>query len=102
MAARLIRGTAFAITASRLLSNKGLISAVNQSGKQGGDAQGGLALGLGLGAGSGSGSGGTGVLGIGGTGVGVGTGIGVGVGDASAAGGDASDNAYIGSITINA
>jgi hypothetical protein len=74
----------------------------NQSGKRGGDAQGGLALSAGIGAGSGSGEGGTGLLGSS-VGVGVGTGVGVGgTADASAAGGDASDNSYIGSITINA
>ena len=73
----------------------------NQSGKRGGDASGGLAVSAGLGAGGGSGDG-TGVLG---SGIGVGVGVGIGVGgtaDASAAGGDASDNSYIGSITINA
>jgi hypothetical protein len=74
----------------------------NQSGKRGGDAAGGLALSAGIGAGSGSGEGGTGLLGSS-VGVGVGTGVGVGgTADASAAGGDASDNSYIGSITINA
>ena len=73
----------------------------NQGGKRGGDAQGGLAVSAGLGAGGGSGDG-TSVLG---SGIGVGVGVGIGVGgtaDASAAGGDASDNSYIGSITINA
>ena len=73
----------------------------SQSGKRGGDAQGGLAVSAGLGAGGGCGDG-TGVLG---SGIGVGVGVGIGVGgtaDASAAGGDASDNSYIGSITINA
>jgi hypothetical protein len=67
----------------------------NQSGKRGGDAQGGLALSAGIGAGTGSGKEEIAV--------GVGTGVGVGgTADASADGGDASDNSYIGNITINA
>jgi hypothetical protein len=66
----------------------------NQSGKRGGDAQGGLALSAGIGAGTASAKEEM---------VGVGTGIGVGgTADASGDGGDASDNSYIGNITINA
>jgi hypothetical protein len=89
-----------------------------QSGKVGGDASAGAGAGASSSAntgagGSGGGSGsGKGTLGSG-IGVGVGTGIGVAVGGASGAmgglavggeaeGGDASDNSYIGSITINA
>ena len=67
---------------------------VNQGGKRGGDAQGGLALSAGIGSGTGTAK--EEMLAVG-----VGVGVG-GTADASANGGDASDNSYIGSITINA
>ncbi len=76
-----------------LQNNVGVV----QAGKQGGDASGGLALGANTNVALGAGAGG--LLGVG---VGVGQAGGGTGADASAQGGDASDNSYIGSITINA